>query len=204
MRAYLLAVAVLACSVSPAVATTKGLNQIVTPDIQPPGQLSISFQRQDGAIGNPNQLQLELGLTKRAEIALFQGLSPSQTSLHAEVGLVQTDPWLLSVGFSNWSSGNSPQFYTLGGWYHGGHEAMAGAIRVSDHTEAILGYAYQLTPRLQLAGDYQSGPGNSLTAGFTYSLRPDLSLNPALYLTNDEPRRLRGYVVLTWSVQVFK
>lgn len=48
---------------SPAGATTKGLNQIITPDTQPEGVLSISFQGEHPAIGNSKQLQFEVGLT---------------------------------------------------------------------------------------------------------------------------------------------
>src|SRR5438067_8135235 len=44
-------------------ATTKGLSQIVTPDLQPEGDLSLSLQIQDKRIANPYELQAELGLT---------------------------------------------------------------------------------------------------------------------------------------------
>jgi hypothetical protein len=188
-------------------ATTKGLNQIVTPDVQPAGEVSLSYQQQDPTIGDPAELQLEVGLTHNAEIAIFQGLDPHQTVLGVEVGLVQKHPWLLSAGFTGWSSGglgnSSPQPFVEGGWYSGRHKAMAGLARASDHTELILGYGYQLTDRLLLQTDYQSGPGNSVTAGFTYNFTPSLSLNPALYLSNDEPQRLHGYAVLTWTVKTF-
>ncbi len=54
-------------------ATTKGLSQIVTPDLQPEGDLSLSLQIQDKRIANPYQLQAEMGLTKWAEVAVFRG-----------------------------------------------------------------------------------------------------------------------------------
>ena len=41
-------------------ATTKGLSEIITPDLQPEGDLSWSFQAQDKLIGNPYQFQIEL------------------------------------------------------------------------------------------------------------------------------------------------
>jgi len=44
-------------------ATTKGLSQIVTPDLQGEGDLSLSFQIQDKRIANPYQLQAEMVLT---------------------------------------------------------------------------------------------------------------------------------------------
>jgi hypothetical protein len=42
-------------------ATTKGLSQIVTPDVQPEGGLSLSFQWQSKQIANPYQFQSEWG-----------------------------------------------------------------------------------------------------------------------------------------------
>src|ERR1700732_1597616 len=62
-----------------AFATTKGLSQIVTPDIQPLGDLSLSFQWQSEQIGSPYQVQAELGLTKFFEVAVFEGIKPAQT-----------------------------------------------------------------------------------------------------------------------------
>jgi hypothetical protein len=60
-------------------ATTKGLSQIVTPDVQPEGDLSLSFQWQSKQIANPYQFQSELGLTKWFEVAVFQGIQPNET-----------------------------------------------------------------------------------------------------------------------------
>jgi hypothetical protein len=51
---------------TPASATTKGLSQIVTPDLQGPGDLSLSLQIQDKRIANPYELQAEMGLTNWA------------------------------------------------------------------------------------------------------------------------------------------
>ena len=80
-------------------ATTKGLNQIITPDIQQEGLLSISAQVEHPFIGNSEQLQFEAGLTSNFEVALFQGFSPWQTVGAAEYGLVQKPHFLLSTGF---------------------------------------------------------------------------------------------------------
>ena len=52
-------------------ATTKGLSQIVTPDLQPEGDLSLSFQWQSKQIANPYEFQGQLGLTKWFEVAVF-------------------------------------------------------------------------------------------------------------------------------------
>src|SRR5438552_1960474 len=84
-----------------ALATTKGLNQIVTPDLQPQGDLSLSFQWQGEEIANPYEFQAELGITKWFEVAIFQGLRPQETIFGCEVGVVQKYPWLLTTGFVN-------------------------------------------------------------------------------------------------------
>jgi hypothetical protein len=59
-------------------ATTKGLSQIVTPDLEPQGDFSLSFQIQDKRIANPYQLQGELGLTDWSEVAVFRGFQPDE------------------------------------------------------------------------------------------------------------------------------
>src|SRR5213080_5446812 len=65
-------------TVSSSFATTKGLSQIVTPDLEPEGDFSLSFQIQDKRIANPYQLQGELGLTNWAEVAVFRGFQPDE------------------------------------------------------------------------------------------------------------------------------
>src|SRR5260370_5185844 len=62
-----------------AFATTKGLSQIVTPDLQPLGDLSLSFQWQAEQIGNPYEVQAELGITKFFELAMFDRFKPAHT-----------------------------------------------------------------------------------------------------------------------------
>jgi hypothetical protein len=62
-------------------ATTKGLNQIVTPDLQGEGDFSLSLQIQDKRIGNPYEIQNELGLTKWLEVAVFNHL-PAPFTCH--------------------------------------------------------------------------------------------------------------------------
>jgi hypothetical protein len=75
------------CLPAPVRATTKGLSQIVTPDLQDEGDLSLSLQIQDRQIANPYELQAELGLTKWAEIAVFQGFKPDEEIFATEIGI---------------------------------------------------------------------------------------------------------------------
>src|SRR5206468_13135396 len=84
-------------------ATTKGLSQIVTPDLEDEGDLSLSFQLQDEYIGNPYEIQAELGVTNWFELALFKGFKPDDYILGTEIGIIQKKPWLLSIGAVNWS-----------------------------------------------------------------------------------------------------
>jgi hypothetical protein len=73
---------------SSAGATTKGLSQIVTPELQAEGDLSLSLQIQDKRIANPYELQAEMGLTKWAEIAIFRGFDPDEWIIGTEFGLI--------------------------------------------------------------------------------------------------------------------
>jgi hypothetical protein len=92
---------VLLLSAPSSFATTKGLSQIVTPDLQPEGDLSLSLQIQGKRIANPYQLQAELGLTNWAEVAVFRGFQPDEWIFGTEIGLLTKEPYLLSVGFLN-------------------------------------------------------------------------------------------------------
>ena len=183
-------------------ATTKGLNQIITPDIQPQGDLSVSFQLQHKTLGNPQQIQLEYGITKRLEVAFFQGFTPGQQIGGFEYSLLQKGPYLLSAGFANYTTHVRAQPFLEGGYYLPKHKFSLGITRVERQTEGIFGYDYQATPRLQLAADFQSGHGNSKTVGFTYSITSRLSINPAVYLTNDNPHHTLGYAVLTYTFPI--
>ena len=209
--------ALLVLSALPALATTKGLNQIVTPDIQPYGVLSFSLQQQDPNIANRYEAQIELGLTKRFEVAVFQGASPPEQVANAEYSILAQGPYLLSTGFFNWTTkGSAPQPYLEGGFYRGNTQLMLGIARVivqqadvagfmqNEHQyQAIYGYGYRINPRVLLQLDYQSGSANSATAGFTYSVTPQLQFNPSLYISNAAGHKLWGYAVLTWNVDVF-
>jgi len=124
-------------------ATTKGLSQIVTPDVQPEGDLSLSFQWQSKQIANPYEFQGELGLTKWFEVAAFQGIQPNEAIFGCQLALVQKDPWLLTTGIINWSTqGDAPQPLLEAGCYTEHHKLIAGGLIVRGLPEAVLGYAY--------------------------------------------------------------
>ena len=184
-----------------AFATTKGLSQIVTPEIQTAGDLSLSFQAQSERIGNPYELQAELGLTSWGEIAVFKGFDPNELIFGAELGLMQKEPWLLSAGFVNWSphSHVDPQPFIEAGYYTEHQKIIAGAIHVDFRHEALIGYAYDFNKTWRAQLDWQSGSGNSSTIGVTCNLTKDLQVNPAIYVTNDSPHHVLGYVVVTYT-----
>ena len=186
-------------------ATTKGLSQIVTPDLQPEGDLSLSVQIQDKRIANPYQLQAEMGLTKWGEVAVFRGFQPDEWIFGTEIGLLTKEPWLVSVGFVNWSPhlDVDPQPFIEVGYYTEHHKLIAGAIHAGYKNEAILGYAYDFNERWRLQVDFQSGSENSSTIGFTCNVTPDFQFNPALYVNNGPDHDLFGYVVFTYTFHLW-
>src|SRR5881394_3292642 len=111
-------------------ATTKGLSQIVTPDLEPEGDFSLSFQIQDKRIANPYQLQAELGLTQWAEAAVFRGFQPDEWIFGTEIGLLRKQPYLLSIGFVNWSPplDEDPQPFIEAGYWGEHNKVCAGFI----------------------------------------------------------------------------
>jgi hypothetical protein len=186
-------------------ATTKGLNQIVTPDLQPEGELSLGLQIQDKRIANPYQIQAELGLTKWAEAAVFKGFDPNELIFATEIGLIQKEPYLLSIGFVNWSphSHVDPQPFIEAGYYTEHHKVIVGATHVDYRNEAILGYAYDFNETWRVQVDFQSGSGNSSTIGFAWNITNDFQVNPAIYVTNDSPHEVLGYVVFTYTFHLW-
>jgi hypothetical protein len=185
-------------------ATIVGLNQIVTPEIQPVGVLSLSAQAEHAAIGNSQQLQAELGITPRFEVAWFQGFKPGEGYFSTEFNLVHDGPQLLTVGAINWSTrGDSPQPVLEYGYYTTNDRYVAGVIYANNEAELLLGYKHQFSDKVQVAADFQSGSSNSTTLGVVYNFTPDVSINPALYWTNSHPHHLFGYVVLSWSLTLW-
>jgi hypothetical protein len=187
-------------------ATTKGLNQIVTPDLQEAGDLSLSLQIQDKRIGNPYEIQAELGLIKWAEIAVFKGFDPNELIFGTELGLIQKEPYLLSTGFINWSphSHVDPQPFVEAGYYTEHQKIILGAIHAGYRNEAILGYAYDFNKTWRVQVDWQSGSGNASTLGFTCNLTHDFQFNPAIYVTNDSPHEVLGYIVFTYTLPLWR
>ncbi len=186
-------------------ATIVGLNQIVTPEIQPVGVLALSAQAQHSTIGNSQQIQFELGVTPKFEVGWFQGLKPSEGIVAAELNLVQTGPHLLTTGIINWSTrGGGAQPLLEYGYYADRDHFVVGVIYADQHTDLMLGYKRQLSEKISLSADFQSGSDDFLTAGFTYNFTPTLSINPAIYCTNSHPHHFLGYVVLTWNLTIWK
>jgi hypothetical protein len=205
MTRCLAGIAIVLTLVSTARATTKGLSQIVTPDLQDEGDLSLSLQIQDKRIANPYELQAELGITKWAEAAVFRGFDPDDWIFGTEIGLIQKEPWLLSVGFVNWSPhlDVDPQPYIEAGYYTEHNKFIVGAIHAGYKNEAILGYAYDFNKTWRVQVDWQSGRENSSTIGFTCNLTRDFQFNPAIYFSNDDPRRIFAYIVFTYTFHLW-
>jgi hypothetical protein len=187
-----------------AFATTKGLSQIVTPDLQKPADLSLSYQAQDHSIGNSQELQAELGITPWAEAAVFRGFNPGEFIFSSEIGILRTEPFLLSAGFINLSTRGGPmQPYLESGYYTIHSKWMLGGVWVDSHAELILGWGYDFDPHWRAQVDFQSGRENFSTLGFTYTLNDSFQFNPALYMTNTRERDLAGYIVFTYTIPVW-
>ena len=201
----LCAVAMGLLSVVPARGTIVGLNQIVTPDIQPVGVLAVSSQVENPALGDSQQFQLELGLTPRLEVAWFQGADPGVGFFDSEYNLFQQGPHLLTAGVTNWSTrGQPPQPLLEYGHYTDVNHFVVGAVYANREAELLLGYRRQLSDKVQASADFQSGSSNSVTLGAVYNFTSSLSVNPAVYWTNSHPHHVYGFVVFTWNVTVWK
>src|SRR5881397_2719078 len=202
----IIVIMIVALSTAPSLfATTKGLSQIVTPDLQGEGDLSLSLQIQDKRIANPYELQAEMGLTSWAEFAVFRGFKPDEWIFGTEFGLLTKEPYLLSVGFVNWSPhlDVDPQPYIEAGYYTEHHKLIVGAIHAGYKNEAILGYAYDFNERWRVQVDWQSGSENSSTIGFTCNVTRDFQFNPALYVSNGPKHDLFGYIVFTYTFHLW-
>lgn len=192
------------CIALPCFATTKGLSQIVTPDLQAPGDLSLSLQGQSRSIANPYELQAELGITSFFEAAIFEGLSPGETIFAAEASILRSGPHLVSAGFINLSTRGGPlQPFLEWGYYTEHHKIIVGGIYAAHQLELVLGWAYDFDPHWRAQVDFQSGTDNFSTLGFTYTLNDRFQFNPALYLSNASSHVVAGYLVLTYTLPLW-
>jgi len=198
--ATMILLTVLAIASSSSRATT-GWVQVVTPDLQPEGELALSFQWEGEKLGNPYLLQAEMGLTKWAEVAVFRGFDPDEWIFNTEIGLRTQEPWLLSIGFVNWSPHNNvdPEPFIVAGYYRNHHRIIAGAAHAGYRHEALLAYAYNFNDSWQVQIDWQSGSGNSSSIGFTWNITPKLQLTPAIFVTNDSPHEVLGFLTLSYT-----
>jgi hypothetical protein len=200
--AVVIVVLLSACS---SFATTQGLNQIATPDLQPEGTLALTFNLEERKIGNPYQIQAEIGLTKWLELDIFHGFKPNDSTIETEIGLLARGPYLFSVGFLNWSPHNrvNPQPFAVAGYYSNRHEFVAGATHTDFRNEALLGYAYDFNETWRLQIDWQSGSGNSSTIGIVCNITRDLQVSSAIFVTNNTPHEVLGYASFTYTFHVW-
>ena len=192
---------VFAIADAPSSHATTGWVQVVTPDLQPEGELSLSFQWEGEKLGNPYELEAEMGLTKWAEVAVFRGLDPDEWIFGTEIGIRREVPWLLSIGFVNWSPHRNvdPDPFIVAGYYCNQHKVIAGATHVDYRHEAILGYAYSFNDCWQVQVDWQSGSGNSSSLGVTWNVTSEISITPAIFVTNDSPHEVLGFLTLSYT-----
>lgn len=199
----MLSLALLAVA-SAASANIKGLSQIVTPDIQPFGWMAMVYQEQDARLGNPYQLQYDLGITPRFELAAFQGLRPGQANISAQYGLVQKKYFLVSTGFTNGGGSGGASPFLEAEWIKGKGALIAGVQRIQGAYYPVLGASWQLTPKITLMTDYIGGSSNYTTVGATYNLNNNLSVTSAMYVSNDSSHHMMPFVMATWNVKLWK
>ncbi len=182
--------------------TISGLNQIITPEVQPPGTLSLGWQEQNRGIGTQGQAQIEAGIIQRLGVAYYHSFSPRTDYLGAEIGLLQSDPFHVSAGFGVGSrSAGVPQAFLIAGHYSGLTIPLAGLQRSGGKTEGIFGWILPLAPTAQIQLDYASGRENAFTVGTAWTMLSHLQVNPALFRLNDPPHRWVGRLVVSWTVQ---
>jgi hypothetical protein len=138
-------------------------------------------------------------------VAVFKGFDPNEVIFGTELALIQKEPYLVSAGFVNWSphSHVDPQPFVEAGYYTEHHKFIVGAIHAGYRNEAILGYAYDFNKTWRAQVDWQSGSGNSVTLGFTCNVTRDFQFNPAIYITNDKPHDVLGYIVFTYTFHLW-
>jgi len=200
---WLWIVLVLSICCTRACARITGLNQIPTPDIQPRGLLSINVQGENNALGDSWQLQFEVGLTPSFGVALFEGFSPNESMLNAELGLIKKGSFLLSTGMLGIENRLRPQVFLEGGYYTGKSYLIGGIQKQHPSFLGVFGIAYQAASNILFAADYVGGSDNFATAGVNIALSPTVTFNPVVYISNTTPHRFYGCGVLKWNVKVW-
>lgn len=187
---------------SPARATISGLNQIATPDIKPAGQLSITYQSQHPSIGNPQQVQAELGLTERFAVAIYRGFEPGETLFNAEYGLLHTEQVDVAAGLSGTQDVTHHQPYIEGG-YRTGRAYLIGGVQWHDGGFfGAYGIAYEASRRITIVGDYVSGPDAFAALGFVWEIAEGLYINPAVFVSNRDHEPF-GFGSITWEIKLW-
>jgi hypothetical protein len=184
-------------------ATIVGLNQIVTPDIQPEGLLSVNFQVEHPALGDSRQILLDLGINKSLEFTYFGGITTGHNAVGAQVALVQKKYFVLSAGTLGLETIAKPQPFLEGGYYFKNGFVVAGIQEQNSDFYGVYGISHRLTPKIQISSDYISGPTHYATLGVVLELTPHLYFNPAIFISNAAPHRAYGYGVLSWDIKVW-
>jgi hypothetical protein len=112
---------------------------------------------------------------------------------------------------SRWAKKHGRRTVTLihshslfGGYYTEHNKFTIGAIRVESRTEAMLGWIHNFNDTWRAQIEFQSGSGNAVSLGFTCNLTRDLELSPGIYLTNDTPHHVLGYVYFTYTFPIWR
>ncbi len=177
-------------------ADTKGLNQVVTPKIQPLNTYSFSLQYQHPGFGDIYMAQLEFGITKTAEAAIWQSAQYDTLTLAVEQQFYKSHGFQVSGGTFWFDHTYLP--FAVAGYRKGPAFGEVGIQDSANNKELILGASYDINSEVSFLTDFISGPGNALTFGFNLTLNKNLSCNPALYYMNDT-HKLLPYFVVTWA-----
>jgi len=188
---------------SPVFGKVNGLNQIATPDIQPPGLLTATLLGQNVELGNPVQTQFDLGITKSLEVAFYQGYSPGATAGNVEVNLIDRKSFLISAGLLGLQTNTKIQPFVEAGYLTGKSFLVGGVQFQNNSVFPVFGVIYQAAPKLQITSDYVGGGCNFSSIGLSYSLTPTLSFSPALFVSNCVPHKLYCFGTISWNIKAW-
>src|SRR5439155_828952 len=132
-------------------------------------------------------LQAELGLTKRAEVAVFRGFQPDEWIFGTEIGLLRKEPYLLSIGFINWSPhlNEDPQPFIEAGYWGDHHKVCIGAIHAGKKNELEFLLAHPGGPHFARKDDGhwtipkgEAAPGEDLLTRAQIEFEEEVGLRP--------------------------